>query len=103
MSVVMDVLLEESNRLSSLIELYDKKISEFPKGSISKKVRNGHIYYYLAYHDNEKVKFDYLGKEGSKKVEEYSMKILKRRKYEEKRKKSKANLDEVKKFLRVAG
>ena len=102
MSVILDVLKEESNRLSSLVELYDKKISELPKGSISRKYRSGRYYCYLAYRSEKKVKFNYLGKEDSDKVEEISLKIQKRRRYEEKRRETKANQAQVQKLLRAA-
>lgn len=38
-----------------------KQIKKLPKGSIIKKHIKGHIYYYLVYRENKKIKFDYLG------------------------------------------
>ncbi|MBI9098734.1 MAG: hypothetical protein JEY91_09665 [Spirochaetaceae bacterium] len=102
MSVIKDVIQEEYNRLNSLIDLYDHKVSECVKGSLSIKKRGDHSYYYLAYRDEKKVKFVYVGKEGSPSVKEISEKIEKRHRYEKMRKKSKENLDEVRKLLRVA-
>jgi len=63
MSVIQDVIKEEYNRLNSLLDMYDRKISECVKGSLSVKKRGGHSYYYLAYRENQKVKFVYVGKE----------------------------------------
>lgn len=102
MSVVGDVIKEEYNRLLSLIDLYDRKIAESIKGSISVKKRGSHVYYYLAYRENKRVKFRYIGKKGCSQVQEYTLEIEKRRKYEEMRKKTKESLKEIKKLLRVA-
>lgn len=102
MSVVIDVIKEEYNRLNSLVKVYDKKIAQYPKGSLSIKKRGGHAYYYLAYREQKKVKFVYIGKEGSMKVKKYSDSIEKRHKYENMKKKSEANLKEIRKLLRVA-
>ena len=102
MSVIGDVIKEEYNRLNSLMDLYDKKIAESVKGSLSLKKRGNNAYYYLAYRENKRVLFHYIGKEGSPQVQEYVVKIEKRHKYEEMRKRSKENLKEIRKLLRVA-
>lgn len=103
MSVIVDVIQDESDRLSELISFYDRKIADLPKGSISKKPRRGHLYCYLAYWVDGGVKFKYIGRDGSDKVVEVARMIEKRRKYESKRKNSKKNLAEVQKLLRAAG
>jgi hypothetical protein len=102
MSVIYDVIKEENSRLESLVNMYNKKIAESVKGSISVKKRGAHAYYYLAYRESRKVIFQYLGKEGSVKVQDFAGKIAKRHKYEEMRKKSKENLNEVRRLLRAA-
>ena len=103
MSVIVDVIQDESNRLSELISFFDRKIADLPKGSISRKPRRGHLYCYLAYWSGGGAKFKYIGRDGSDKVEEVAQMIQKRRKYESKRKNSKKNLAEVQKLLRAAG
>lgn len=102
MSVIHDVIQEEYNRLNSLLDLYDQKISECVKGSLSVKKRGEHSYCYLAYREDKKVKFVYIGREDSPSVKEVSDQIEKRRRYEKKRQKTKKNLEEVRKLLRVA-
>ena len=102
MSVIYDVIKEENNRLQSLIDFYNEKIDESIKGSLSVKKRGANAYFYLAYRENRKVKFLYIGKEGSPKVQECEDKIVKRHKYEELRKKSRENLKDVRKLLHVA-
>jgi len=101
-SVIGDVIKEEYNRLNSLMKLYDKKIAESVKGSLSLKKRGKNAYYYLAYRENKRVIFHYIGKEGSSKVQEYAVKIEKRHRYEEMRKKTKENLVEIRRLLRAA-
>jgi len=102
MSVIGDVIKEEYNRLNSLVDLYDRKIAESVKGSLSLKRRGNNAYYYLAYRKNKRVIFQYIGKEGSPQVQDYAVKIDKRHKYEEMRKKSKENLVEIRRLLRAA-
>ena len=102
MSVIKDVIKEEYSRLNSLVEIYDQKISSFPKGSVSVKKRNGHPYLYRAFRDQGRVRFIYLGKPDSPDAQDFVMKLEKRHKYEEKRKKSLDNLKEVKALLRAA-
>lgn len=103
MSVIMDVILEEGMRLEALIEEYNKKISQYPKGSISIKRRGEHSYCYRAFRDNSsKVRFIYLGKDGSEEVSEFKKKMEERKSYEERKKKSIENLKEIRKLLHAA-
>lgn len=102
MSVIKDVIKEEYNRLNSLVELYDQKISLFPKGSLSIKKRNSHSYYYRAFRDQGKVKFLYLGKPDSSEAKSFIKDLDRRRKYEQQKKKSLANLKEIRALLRAA-
>ncbi|MBF9018718.1 MULTISPECIES: hypothetical protein [unclassified Oceanispirochaeta] len=101
MSVIKDVIKEEYSRLNSLIELYDQKISSFPKGSVSVKKRNGHPYLYRAFRDQGRVRFIYLGKPDSPDAKAFIKELERRHKYEEMRKKSLENLKEIKVLLRA--
>ncbi len=102
MSVVVDVIEEESRRLRSLIELYDGKIEELPKGSLSEKSRGNRLYCYLAYRDGSRVKFKYIGPQGSEEVQRIHEQIAQRRVYEERRRESVENLKQVEKLINVA-
>lgn len=101
MSVVNDVIREEFDRLNCLAKLYDDKISEYPKGSISEKKRNGLPYCYLAFREKGKVRFVYLGKKDSEEVNKVAAQISQRHSYEEKKKQVNANLKEIRKLLHV--
>ena len=102
MSVIRDVLQDEYNRLNSLLDFYEKKISEHPKGSIQVKKRGYQFYSYQVYRDHQKVKYHYIGKEGSKESKDFSAKMEKRHQYEQKLKESKVKLEELSRLLRVA-
>lgn len=102
MSIVIDVIQEEADRLNSLIKLYDDKITELPKGSISEKVRGKHLYCYLAYREGGSVKFDYIGPRNSEKVQKLRLKIEKRRKYEKRKRDSMKNLKQVEKLINAS-
>ena len=65
MSVIKGVLEEELKRLKELSEDYEKKIDSLRKGSISRKKRNKNVYLYWAFRENDKIKFIYIGPEGS--------------------------------------
>lgn len=102
MGVVIDVIQEEADRLSSLIKLYDAKIAELPKGSISEKARGNQLYCYLAYREGSRVRFDYLGPKNSQKDLQLRSQIEQRRKYEKLRRESFDNLKQAKKLLNVS-
>lgn len=102
MSVVIDVIHEEAERLGSLISLYDDKIAGLPKGSISEKPRGNCMYCYLAYRKDGKVKFDYIGSKNSDKVRALRSQIEQRKKYEEKRYESIQNLKQIERLLNAS-
>ena len=99
MSVFQDLLKEEIKRLIELKEKYEKEIGSFPKGSLSSKIRNGKSYLYLAYRKKKKVKFEYIGKEDSKKVQKIRELIAKRQEISNKLKQVNKELRELKKSV----
>jgi len=76
------IIVEEYQRLKELQVMYDKIISQFPKGSVVKKKRGQKYYCYLSYRVNSKVKSDYIGTIDSENVKDLSEKIAERKKYE---------------------
>ena len=100
MAIIHEILKEEIERLEELKELYNKKISELPKGSIQEKDRNGKLYAYRAYRKGKKVKFNYIGKVSSDEVKKMKEQIKNRKEYEKKIKKVKADIKEIKKSLK---
>lgn len=102
MSVIHDVLKDEHNRLISLLDFYQKKISEYPRGSMQVKKRGSQFYCYQVFRDHEHVKSIYIGKKDSEKSRDFNSMIEKRRRYEQKLKEARNKLAEVEKLLRVA-
>ena len=68
MSVIKHILEEEYARLLELAESYQEKIKNLPKGSIAKKIRNNKVYLYRAYRDSDKIRYIYIGIDGSEKA-----------------------------------
>jgi len=99
MSVFKDMLNEEFKRLSELKSKYEKELVSFPKGSLSRKIRNNKPYFYLAYREKEKVKFEYIGKEDSKKLQITRELLLKRQDIEQKLKQVNNELKELSKSM----
>lgn len=100
MSILIDIIVEEKERLELLLQFYRKKISKYPKGYISKRKRNGNIYCYRSYRDKDKVKTIYIGIADSDAVKDIEKKIKIRREYEIKYQQVKINLKEAKGLLR---
>jgi hypothetical protein len=99
MGVIGNILEEERERLSRLLERYRLEIEKLPKGSISRKMRKGRWYLYLAYRESERIKFQYLGKESSPKAQEIARQIQERRKYEKLFKQVKRDLKEIERAI----
>jgi hypothetical protein len=59
---IKDMLNEELQNSLQIRKDYERALKELPKGSLVRKVIGGHEYFYLAFRDGDKVKFDYVGK-----------------------------------------
>jgi hypothetical protein len=99
MSIIKDILRDERDRLILLRDQIGEQILSLPKGSLSRKKRNNHNYYYLAFRKGEKVVFKYIGKEKSPEVESFEKEIKQRRKLEKRLREIKASLKEIKRGL----
>ena len=99
MSALQDIIKEEYYRLSELKEKYVRELEMLPKGSISKKRIRNHDYYYLAYRSEDKVKFAYLGKEGSLKLKKTKEQLNRRKEIELKLKQVNTSLKELSKSV----
>lgn len=62
MSVLDSILKEEYDRINRIIYNIKEELKELPKGYISEKKIKGHIYYYLQYRENKKMKTIYIKK-----------------------------------------
>jgi len=59
---IKDMLAEELENSLQIQQDYEHALAELPRGALVRKVIGGHPYYYLAYREGRKVRFDYLGK-----------------------------------------
>ncbi len=100
MSIIKGILEEEFVRLEDLCVFYEKKLSEFPRGSISIKVRNDKRYIYLAHRDDKKVIFKYIGKDIPEVRHALNEQIRQRKEFQSKLRQAKENLKEVRRSLR---
>jgi len=82
MDMMLDIVHEELENSIRIKDRYKKAFFKLPKGSLSKKIIDGHEYYYLAYWaPSKKVKTRYLGKLSEAQIQKYQDKIRKRREY----------------------
>lgn len=95
MSIIKSILKDEYDRLNQLCEIYGQDIQQYPKGALSFKAIKGHIYAYLAYREQKKVKFKYIGPKDSEKVAEMEKQIVARKKLESELKKIESDLKEL--------
>lgn len=70
MNMILNMVLQEKQRIDYMLARYQKMISELPKGTISEKLINGNTYYYLKYRDGKKVISKYVGKDNIQEVKE---------------------------------
>jgi hypothetical protein len=100
MSYIRSILQEEFQRLKLLSEKYRTEIGLLPKGTVSLKKRRMRKYLYLAYREKGKIRFKYIGPEGSEKAGAVIKQTELRKQYENKLKHVKKNMAEVERMIR---
>lgn len=79
---IKDILREELANSIRMKKRYEKELSKLPRGSLQKKNIKGNEYYYIAYREGKKVKYEYAGKNVSKKmIKKYERAKVLRAKY----------------------
>jgi hypothetical protein len=71
MNPVRGVLSEELDNSERLLKRYRQAIEALPKGSLVPKKIKGGMFYYLAYREGGKVRFDYKGKLSAGEVSDF--------------------------------
>ncbi|MHB1275910.1 MAG: nucleotidyltransferase domain-containing protein [Candidatus Humimicrobiaceae bacterium] len=64
--MIIDILDKEYSKLLEMKSACERKINEFPKGSIISKKRKGSFYHYLVFRNDSKVVFQYVGMDKNK-------------------------------------
>jgi len=100
MSIIKGILEEELHRLEDLSVFYEEKISQLPRGVISIKERQGKRYIYLAYREDRKVKFNYVGKDVPEVRNALDARLKQRQEYQVKLRQAKDNIKELRRSLR---
>ena len=59
---IKDMLKEELQNSIQIRKDYERALKDLPKGSLVRKMIGGHEYFYLAFREGSKVRFDYIGK-----------------------------------------
>lgn len=68
---IKDMLNEELQNSLQIRKDYERALKKLPKGSLVRKVIGGHEYFYLAFRNGGKVKFDYMGKLDKAEIAKY--------------------------------
>lgn len=68
---VRGVLSEELDNSERLLKRYRQEIAALPHGSLVPKKIKGGVFYYLAYRQGDKVRFDYKGKLSASEVADF--------------------------------
>ena len=95
MSYIKNILKEEYQRLKALSKKYHDEINALPRGSISIKKRNHREYLYLAYRQQKKLRFEYIGPIVSERSKVVLKQIGLRKRFETKLKQVKKDLREI--------
>ncbi len=63
MNLTLHTVMQEKQRIDSLLRRYQEILDTLPRGTISEKSVNGRTYYYLKYREGGKVVSKYVGRE----------------------------------------
>ena len=81
MNPVKGVLAEELINSERMLKKYQRALSAIPKGSLVRKKIKGGVFYYLAYRQGRRVKFDYKGKLSAPEIAKFNEARALRAKY----------------------
>lgn len=81
MNPVRGVLVEELANSERLLRKYRQALQAIPKGSLVSKSIKGRIFYYLAYREGGKVRFEYQGKLSAERVAALKDAAARKKKY----------------------
>ncbi len=76
MNLLLNLILQEKQRIDYMLERYQEELAELPKGTIAEKKVNGKTYFYLKYRDGRKVVSQYVSKRN---LEDLQKKLEKRK------------------------
>ncbi len=68
--MIISTVMQKKQRISFMIEKYEKTMSGLPRGSISERHVGGKTYYYLKYREGKKVISKYISSDIVEKLRE---------------------------------
>jgi len=68
---IKDVLREELERSLQMQKDYDRELAKLPRGSLVRRLIKGHVYFYLVYREDGKVRTEYRGQASKEEIEKY--------------------------------
>jgi hypothetical protein len=95
---IKNMLNEELQNSIQIRKDYERALNNIPKGSLVRKIISGHEYFYLAFRDGQKVKFDYIGKLDKHEVIKYK----EAKEYRSRYRKKLSEIDHQIKFIKKA-
>ncbi len=99
---IREILEEELGNSLRMEQEYSSRLEKLPKGSLVKRMRNGHEYYYIVYREGGKVCLDYVGKEVSAEMKKnYREAKAKRAQYRNLRSKVRQQIKFIRRALRA--
>ncbi len=81
MNPIKSVIKEELTNSYRLRKSYERALENLPQGTLVRKTISGHVYYYLAVREGDKVKYIYKGKLPDKEIKKYERAKKDRKKY----------------------
>lgn len=76
MNLILHTVIQEKQRIEYMLQRYQRELDDLPKGTISKKIVGGKVYYYLKYRNGKKVVSQYVSR---KEIETVRALVEKRR------------------------
>jgi hypothetical protein len=99
---IREILEEELENSLRMEQEYSLRLEKLPKGSLVRRMRNGHEYYYIVYRKEGKVCLDYVGKEVSAEMKkEYQEAKARRAQYRNLRSKVRQQIRFIRRALRA--
>jgi len=79
--VIKGVLQEELENSLRMEKEYESVLRKLPRGCLVRKKIKGHEYYYIAYKEDKKVKYEYKGKISEEEKKRYEEAKIERARY----------------------
>ncbi|MFC1497950.1 hypothetical protein ACFLS1_05695 [Verrucomicrobiota bacterium] len=97
---IKNMLKEELQNSLQIRKDYERALKKIPKGALVKKIIGKHPYYYLAFRQGGKVRFDYIGKLDNDEIRKHNEAREYRARYRKKLSEVNKQINFIRKVLR---